>query len=86
LLAAYDNGDIEACEALQPPNWLSGEWSDEPTPADIAERCGLDSERDRDGIVEQEIADAYVEAADTAYQRFILRHLRTVAKGEHAQA
>lgn len=82
LLAAYDDGDPAVDETFQLPDWLSGEWADEPTPADIAEQCGIDPDRDTDGTVEQEIADAYVQAADTAYREIILRHLRSVAKGD----
>ncbi len=68
-------------EWSHPPAWLSGEWADEPTCADVAEACGVDPDRDPDGTVAQEVCDAFVAAADAAFVGAILRHLRHVAGG-----
>ena len=69
-------------EWSHPPAWLSAEWADEPTTRDVAEACGVDTDRDPDGTVAQEVCDAFVAAADAAWLGFILRHLRHVAKGD----
>lgn len=79
-LRAYDAGDVPTVRAMTPPDWLSGEWADEPSPRDIAEACGVDPERDPDGHVAQEVCDAFVQAADTAYLDTMLAHLRSVAE------
>lgn len=73
--------DDDCPEWAVPPSWLSGEWADEPTVQDIAERCGVDPERDPDGEVASEVADAFVAAADAAWSDYLVRHLRNVAKG-----
>lgn len=72
MLIAYDTGFPEWAT---PPNWLSGEWADEPVPKTIAERVGYTA--DDDGI--DEIADAYCHAADEAYVDALLSHLKNVA-------
>jgi hypothetical protein len=79
-LKAYDAGDVPTSQAMTPPDWLSGEWADEWTPASLAEACGVDSERDPDGTVAQEQCDEFVRAADAAYVDFMLAHLRSVAE------
>ena len=81
MLKAYDDGD-PAAEWSHAPDWLSGEWADEPTPASVFEDCGGDPDRDPDGETAQEVADAYCEAASDAWISVILRHLRSVAQGE----
>lgn len=79
-LRAYDAGDVPTVSAMTPPDWLSGEWADEPTPRDIAERCGVDPERDPDGSVADEVCAVFVQAADDAYTGAMLAHLRSVAE------
>jgi hypothetical protein len=79
MLRQWDDGD-PACPIVC-PDWLSGEWADDPTPATVAADCGVNEERDVDGMVAQECADAFVAAADDAFLATILRHLRHVAKG-----
>ena len=77
--------DYEAApgdETVCPPAWLAGEWADEPTTRDVAEACGVNTDRDPDGTVAQEVCDAFVAAADAAWLGFILRHLRHVARGQ----
>lgn len=78
LLAADSEGRTDA---LLPPQWLSGEWADEPLPVAVARECGVDPARDPDGIAGQEACDAYCAAADSAYRDAVLSFLRAVAQG-----
>jgi hypothetical protein len=78
-LRAYDAGDVPTVSAMTPPDWLSGEWADEPTPRDVFEACGGDPDRDPDGETAQEVCDEFVRAADAAYVEYMLAHLRSVA-------
>jgi len=76
LLAAWEDGDLEV-SCFDPPDWLSGEWADEPTPRDVAADCGI---TERSSYFDDVVA-AYIEAADQAYIDGICAHLRHVAKG-----
>jgi hypothetical protein len=79
-LRAYDAGDVPTVRAMTPPDWLSGEWADEPNPAGIFGACGGDPDRDPTGEISQEVCDEFVRAADAAYVDTIVRHLRSVAE------
>lgn len=78
LLAADNEGRTDA---LLPPQWLSGEWADEPLPVAVARECGVTPARDPDGIAGEEVCDAYCAAADSAYRDAVLSYLRAVAQG-----
>ena len=78
LLAADSDGYTDA---LMPPQWLSGEWADEPLPVAVARECGVAPALDPDGIAGQELCDAYCAAADSAYRDSVLSFLRGIAAG-----
>lgn len=78
LLAADSDGYTDA---LLPPQWLSGEWADEPLPVAVARECGVSPALDPDGIAGEEVCDAYCAAADSAYRDAILSFLRGIAAG-----
>lgn len=78
MLKEYDEGYPEWAH---PPDWLSGEWADEPTHADIAKYCGVDPDRDPDGNIAMEVCNTYVDEADYSYINYIVQHLRDVAGG-----
>ncbi len=79
MLRDYDNDNPDWAT---PPDWLSGEWADNITCADVTHVCKVDSTRDPDGIAASEVCDAFIAAADAAYTNTILRHLRAVAQNE----
>ena len=79
-LRAYENGDVPTVEAMMPPDWLSGQWAGDLLPAGVMIRCGGNPDRDRDGMVQDELCDAFIVAADEAYVGYQLAHLRAVAE------
>ncbi len=65
-----EEGDPAIMDAYAPPLWLSGEWAGES----ITEILGPQNARDYNRA--DSIADAYMEAAETAYWRELERVAR----------
>jgi hypothetical protein len=71
FLSGYNDGDPKIMDHYQPRSWLSGEWAGERMNEILGE-----PETDRDRERQDAVADAYSEAADTAYWRELARVAR----------
>ena len=74
FLRGLGDGDAQVLDQYAPPRgWLSGEYSDDPTPGELAYDLGIrcegddDFSEDRDGLLLDMCLNAYEEAADDAY-------------------
>ena len=73
FLAGVDEGDPAIYSALAPPAWLSGEWADSMTPAELGCALGIlcpgddDWTEDGAGYVFDMACSEYEQAADDAY-------------------
>ena len=69
VLQGIIDGDPAVLDQVSAPDWLSGEWAGESITELLGESSGND-ERD------DEVADVYVEAAETAYWNTVERTAR----------
>jgi len=68
FLKGWEEGDPMAMDAYAPPSWLSGEWAGESMTEILGECYGKRDEERQD-----DVAQTYEEAADTAYWRTLER-------------
>lgn len=75
ILRALADNDSAVLDSFRIPN-LSGEYADDPTPATLAEDCGLDPDDSRAEWLTDELSSAWEEAAGKAFWRELERACR----------
>ena len=77
FLEMSDAGDPELYDTFGPVSgWLSGEYAEGPTPAELAHELGLETDTEAGWAEADEACNAYEEAAEEAYWRELERVAR----------